>query len=72
MNSSGKVDDLEALIATKKIFGADSLCQGLPFPFRRFMSYALAFARSPGSRPINYKAYIQAFQRLSEQGFVKD
>jgi len=72
MNSSGKVEDLEALVLTKIAFGADSLCQGLPFPFRQFMSYTLGFEKSPDSCPIDYNKYIRAFRRFSEQGFAKD
>jgi hypothetical protein len=53
-------------------FGADSLCQGLPLPFRRFMAYTLDFEKSPDSRPIDYNKYIRAFRRLSEQGFASD
>jgi len=72
VNSSGRVEDLEALVVTKMAFGADSLCQGLPLPFCRFMAYTLDFEKSPDSRPIDYNKYIQAFRRLSKQGFASD
>jgi hypothetical protein len=72
VNSSGRVEDLEALVVTKMAFGADSLCEDLPFPFCQFMAYTLDLEKSPDSRPIDYNKYIQAFRRFSKQGFAKD